>query len=126
MQTAPPSCLSASQGFILIIGKAKTQSIAGLISGHFLQSQFLPWQAAYADHHHCLQAWGRHFPGALKGDGTLSHFLAPNLATHLETKLGEILSWNFSLEGWDKILLTGKQLGVWVGPKTNRSPEEDG
>lgn len=44
--------------------------------------------------------------------------LAPSLPTCLEANLGKVSSWNFSLGGWDKILLTGEQLGNRAGPET--------
>lgn len=38
--------------------------------------------------------------------------LDPSLPTCLEANLEKVQSWNFSLGGWDQILLTGKQLGI--------------
>ena len=125
MQTAPPSC-SRHPHTVPIMGKAKTQSIAGLTSGLFPIPVSCPGTQLML----ITITFFRHGSSTLSESSemveTPSHtsLLAPSLATYLEAKLGEVPSWNFSLGGWDKVLLTGKQLRIWVGLKTNRGSEE--
>lgn len=130
MQTAPPSC--SRHPHCTHYGKGQDPVHSWFNLWPLSNPSVLPWRAAYADHQPMLITITvyRHGSSTLLESSemveTPSHtsLLAPSLTTHLEAKLGEVPSWNFSLGGWDEILLTGKQLGIWVGLKTNRGPEE--
>ena len=76
MQAAPPSCLRQPHYTHYWKGQDPVHSWFNLWP--LSNPSVLPWQAAYADHHHCLQTWGQHSFGALKDDGTFFPHFPPS------------------------------------------------